>query len=275
MRLRDSKNLTSTELFARDYILKNRESIASMSIYKLARAANCSPATIVRLCRKMDTKGYSDFRIQIARETKLFVNNHIDILDSTAIKKSDTVDQIIQKITDISLQSIEETRILVDKSTLEKAAKEIMRASVVDFYGLGASNNVAFDAAYKFMRIGKNVSCFQLQDRQAVQAVNSNKDHVAILISYSGETKEILNIAKILSDNSVETVSITSSQKNSLVNLTNINLFVSSKETSFRSGAMASRTSTLYVIDLLYSVCVSLDYDSSMTSVKKTRIVSK
>ena len=125
------------------------------------------------------------------------------------------------------------------------------------------------------MRIGKSVSCFQLSDRQIVQAINSDKNHVGVLFSYSGETREIIEMAKTLQDNAVTTIAITCSTKSTLADLCDFALFVSSKETIFRSGAMSSRTAQLYIVDILYSICTSLDYDRSVKNVNKTRIISK
>lgn len=273
--LREFKNLPEAQDQVRKYILKNSKEIIDDSIYELATKTYTSPATIVRLCQRVGVKGFGQFKIQVASEIKAFETIHLDILDTTLIAKNDSVKQIIDKITNISIQSIEETRILLDETELLKAAKKLVKASVIDFYGMGASNTVAFDAAYKFMRIGKSVSCFQLADRQIVQSINSGKEHVGVLFSYSGETKEIIEIAKALQTNGVITIAITCSSKNKLIDLCDHALFVSSKETVFRSGAMSSRTSQLYIVDILYSICTSLDYDQSSINVNKTRIISK
>ena len=156
-----------------------------------------------------------------------------------------------------------------------EAAKKIMGASTIDFYGVGASHIVAMDATYKFMRIGLNVACFGLIDRQLVQATNADPTHVALIISYSGETKEMLDIAKRLQSNGVTIITLTSSQSNALTEYGDINLFVSAKETIYRSGAMASRSSQLYIMDILYAICIHLDYDHCTKQINKTRIISK
>ena len=95
------------------------------------------------------------------------------------------------------------------------------------------------------------------------------------MISYSGETKEILEIADILQNNNVPSVSITSRTENKLMNKTLYNLFVTSKESNLRNGAIASRTATLYMVDLLYTTCISLDFDNSFEMLKKTLTITK
>lgn len=275
LKLREYKQLPNSENEVRVYILKNSNEVIKMSIQELASKSFTSPPTIMRLCKRLGLKGFSDLKIEIASELKTFETMNINILDNATFKKTDTVKDIVNKITDITFKSIEETSLLADEKVLYEVAKGIMKADVIDFYGVGASNNIAFDAAFKFMRIGKIVGCLSLIDRQKIQAINSNKNHFAVLISYSGETKEILEIAYILQNNNVPSVSITSRTENKLMNKTLYNLFVTSKESNLRNGAIASRTSTLYMVDLLYTTCISLDFDNSFKMLKKTLTITK
>lgn len=275
LKLREYKSLPNSENEARMYILKNSNEVIKMSIQELAVKSFTSPPTIMRLCRRVGLKGFAELKIEIASELKTFETMNINILDNATFKKTDTVKDIVNKITDITVKSIEETSLLVDEGVLDKVARGIMKADTIDFYGVGASNNIAFDAAFKFMRIGKNVGCLSLADRQKIQAINSTKNHFAIFISYSGETKEILEIAKIIQENNVPSVSITSRTQNQLAEYSTYNLFVTSKESNLRNGAMASRTSTLYMVDLLYTTCISLDFDNSIKQLQKTLTVTK
>lgn len=275
IKLREYRTLPEAENQARLYILKHSKEVLGMSIYDVAKASYTSPATVVRLCKRMDVKGFNKLKIQLASEIKNFDDIHMDVLDTTSIAKEDTPHMIIEKITNITLKSIEETKILINEEVLMKVAQLIMGGLIIDLYGIGASNIVAQDATHKFMRIGKNVASYQLSDRQYVQAVNSNENHVGIIFSYSGTTEEMLKIAKILQENGTPSVCITSSSMNPLKALCDYNLFVSTKETVFRSGAMASRTSQLFIVDLLYALCTSLDYEHAVESVNKTRIVVK
>lgn len=270
LKLREYRTLPNSENEIRKYILKNSKKVITMSVQELAKKSYTSAATVIRLCKRLDLKGYGQFKIELASELKAFENMNLNLIDHTTFKKNDSMSDIVNKITDMSIKSIEETNLLLDPDVLLAVAKEIMKADIIDLYGAGASNNVAFDAGYKFMRIGKNVACLHLIDRQRIQAINSDPNHFAIIISYSGETPEIIEIANILSKNNVPSVSITSSIQNQLMNIVDYNLFVSSRESTFRNGAIISRTSTLYMLDLIYVTCISLNYDVSLKALEKT-----
>lgn len=275
VKLREYHTLSNSENEVRMYILRNSKRVISMSTQELAAKSYTSPATVIRLCKRLELKGYSELKIQLASEIKAFETMNLDVVDQTTFKKGDSLTELIDKVTDISIHSIEETRLLLDYEVLLCVAGQIMDASIIDLYGVGASNNIAFDAGYKFMRIGKSISCLSLIDRQRIQAINSDSSHFAIIISYSGETPEIIEIAKILEKNNVPAVSITGSIQNQLVNLVEYNLFVSSRESNFRNGAIVSRTSTLYMLDLIYITCISLNYDDSAKRLGQTLTISK
>ena len=275
IKLREHKSLSNSESEVRDYILKNSKSVITMSTQELASKSFTSPATVIRLCQRLGLKGFSELKIMIASELKSFENMNLKILDSTTFKKDDDIDAIINKVTEVTLKSIEETSLLIDKTLLKKAASKIIEADILDFYGTGASNTIAFDASYKFMRIGKSISCLSLTDRQRVQAINSNSKHFAFIVSYSGETEEMLEIARILQSNNVPTLAITSSSENTMMHLVDYPFCVSSRESNLRNGAIVSRTSTLYMLDLIYITCTQLDYDNSINTLKKTLTISK
>ena len=269
IKLRDNRNLSVAENQVREYILKYPKKVMEYTVYDLARASFTSPATIVRLCKKIDIKGFARLKVLLAEETKYFQDMKLNLLDTTTIEKEDTPHAIIEKIT---VKTIEETRVLVNEKALMDVVRLMEKAVTIDFYGAGASNMVAMDGQFKFMRIGKNVITYQLYDRQYVQAVNSDASHVGIIVSYSGETKEMIKIAGILQKNGTPVVAVTSSGENSLNRIADYNLFVTAKETVFRSGAMASRTAQLYIIDLLYALYCSLNYDENIQKIQQTRI---
>lgn len=272
IKMREYENLSATEVLVRDYILNHSRDFITQSVREVAKKTYTSPSTVVRFCKRIEPDGINQLKIKLAREIDSYKNINIDILESTIIEPEDTFEDLKQKISHISIQSIQETKLLLDQKVINEASELIAKAGIIDFYGTGASNVVATDAAYKFMRIGKISQCFQLYDRQLVQALNSNDQHVAVIFSFSGETKEMIEIAKKLQQNSTPTIAIVGKIGSTLSNFTNYNIYVSAKETTFRSGAMASRTAQLFVVDLLYAMCSLYDYENSHLNVAKTRI---
>lgn len=272
IKLRDTRNLPGAENQVRKYILENPKEILGCTVIELAQRSYTSAATVVRLCKRLNVKGFTKLKILLAEELKYFEKMDLELLDTTSIEKDDRPPVIVEKITSIILKTVEETRVMVDPEYMMTVAKLLKKAAIIDFYGVGASNIVAMDATHKFMRIGKCVVSYQLSDRQYVQALTSDAKHVGVIFSYSGETKEMMRIADILQKNGTPVVAVTSSSVNSLSQIADYNLFVTERETVFRSGAMASRIAQLYIVDLLYALFCSLDYQDSLEKIQQTRI---
>ena len=272
IKMREYHNLSETELVVKNYILKNTKDFLNESVRDIAKKTFTSPSTVVRFCQRIEPEGLIQLKLKLAAEIDSYANLDLDSLKSNIIEENDSFLDVVDKITSISIQSIEETRLLLDEKSIKDAAAMISNANVIDFYGTGASNVVATDAAYKFMRIGKVAQCFQLYDRQTVQSINSNESHVGMLFSFSGETKEIVNIAKNLQNYGTPTICIVGTIGSTLSKYADIVIYVSAKETTYRNGAMASRTAQLYVVDLIYAMCGLIDYNISNINVAKTRI---
>lgn len=101
IKLRDQRNLSEAENQVREYILRYPKRVLEYTVYDLARESFTSPATIVRLCKKLDIKGFSRLKVLLAEETKYFQNIKLNLLDTTTIEKDDSPGAIIDKITNI------------------------------------------------------------------------------------------------------------------------------------------------------------------------------
>ena len=179
---------------------------------------------------------------------------------------------VIEILTKLSISALKETKLLQETEMINIVADLITKSDVLDFYGIGASHIVCLDAQYKFMRAGKTVNAFEEPDLQHVQAINSDRKHLAILVSYSGLTKEIIDIAEILQDKEIDTVSITGYGNNKLVKKCKYNLYVTSREALVRSAAIYSRISMLNLIDVIYFTYYNKNYDYVSDRIIKTKI---
>lgn len=73
-------------------------------MYELAKESFTSPATVVRLCKKIDIKGFARLKVLLAEETKYFQDMKLNLLDTTTIEKNDSPHAIIEKITNIAVK---------------------------------------------------------------------------------------------------------------------------------------------------------------------------
>jgi len=247
------------------YILDNADVVTELSINELAKACDTSEASIVRFCRTIGLKGFQELKIKIA----VSLSKQTKKLDG-GITDDDDVADVIQKIANFNKQAIDNTISLLDVKSIIKAVDALSNANKIDFYGVAASGTVAYDAMLKFARI--NIPCTAYQDShlQLTSAVNLKKGDVACGISYSGATKEIVEAIQVAKEAGATTISLTKYGQSPLVKTADINLFVSSEEAMFRSGAMASRIAQLTVIDILFILVARKKYNEVVKYLENT-----
>ena len=117
---------------------------------------------------------------------------------------------IKHSIATLAKDSINLTVNNIDNDILAKIIIMLDQTKVIDIYGVSGPLRIASDFQYKMFRIGKNVQIAPMVNEQLFQAAQSNKDHCAILISYSGETNEVIAAAELLKRRKVPMIAITS-----------------------------------------------------------------
>lgn len=132
---------------------------------------------------------------------------------------------------------------------------------------------VAQDAQQKFMRINKRATAYSDPHLQLSSAASLTPADVAIALSWSGETQEVLKAAKLAKQNGAFVVAITRYGRVSLAEIADVHFGLSAPEMAIRSGAMSSRIAQMTMIDILFSCVVSRHYQETMPHLERTRQV--
>lgn len=249
------------------YILDNPREVISTDIHKLARLGFCSAATIVRICKKNGISGYKDLKLALMNE--LNFNDNL-IKDSVKAKNATGAPEIVNEIFNENIKAINNTYNLIDYEVVDKVINLMKKAKVIRLFAIGASYLVAKDLQQKFERINKFSVLYEDTHLQIVNSNNATKDDLAIIISYSGETKELTSMAKNIKSNGCKIVSITQYSNNKLMSMADYNLFVPQIEKSLRIGAGSSRISQLSVVDYLYHLYLEVEDKKYMEKIIQT-----
>lgn len=271
LKLKDYINqATSTEEEIIDFILKNASETSQMTIYELSEKTYASPSTIVRLCKKNGYKGYKEFSKDLIYEQAVQSNyRKKNILD---IERTDEVGEIINKVTHKTIIGLEEAEELLDIKTIEKSISLLFNSERIVIFGIGASQLVAKDAYLKFTRMNRTVLVSEDSHTQILIAKNITEQDVAIVISYSGMTEEMIRCTELAKKNGATIISITNDQASPINNMADYPIYIPSNEYALRSGAISSRISQLNVIDILFTSFINKIYEESLEILKKTQI---
>ncbi|MDR3144832.1 MAG: MurR/RpiR family transcriptional regulator [Treponema sp.] len=271
LKIKESMNSFSpSEHQVGEYILSHLNEIDGLSIYETAEKAQSSTSAVMRFCRTLGYSGFRNFSLELTKELVSEAKNQP--MDYADIRVGDNRGSIIKNICRNNMQAIDDTLAVIDHSQIDLAVQALKNAKRIDFYGYGASAIVAMDAQQKFMRINRFATAHEGPHLQIVSASTLGPEGVAVAISASGETKEIIEAALAAKESGATVIAITKFSKNDLQKVADIKLSMRSPEIFIRSAAMSSRIAQLTVIDILYSIIVSEEYEKIHKYLDVTRI---
>lgn len=222
--------------------------LVHLSIEELAQRIGVSTATVVRFCQSVGYRGLRDLKLVLAAEAPA---PHQPLIHE-AIQPEDDIGTIARKILQSDQQAIADSMQVLDETALVRAVAALLAAPRIEFYGIGSSLPIAMDAYYRFSRIGMPVTCIGDPHMQAVSAARLPPGSVAFAISHTGRTRETLDTLQKASAAGATCILLTSHTATPLGRYADIELITASRETAFRTEAVASRVAHLSLIDALY-----------------------
>ena len=225
---------------------------ARRTITDLATAAQTSEATVIRFCRSVGMDGYPQLRIRLAAEAARRIEPPDARIVGGDIPPGADLAQIIATISFNDARAVEETAEQLDPAVCEQVVDAIVGASRVDVYGAGASGSVASDFQQKLHRIGRLAFYWPDLHTALSSAALLGKGDVAIGVSHTGTTSDVIEVLEVAKGRGALTVALTNFPRSPLTEVADHVLTTAARETTYRSGAMASRLAQLTVIDCLF-----------------------
>lgn len=245
-------SVSSTERKVGEYILENPEKIKDLNTYELANVTETSQATVVRFAKKLGFKGFPVFKLSLSQDLgNRKAESHINIIHEK-IKTDDSFEIIGRKIASENVSAINNTCEVTDFVELEKAVVMLSKANKIMLAGIGFSGIVAKDFCYKLLELGKHAMIEADTHMQLSCISTMGEDDVLFIISHSGKTMEMYNIAKVAKSKGITVIAMTSIAPNPIRELADIKLNTVEMNNNFRSTALSPRISQLTVIDMLY-----------------------
>lgn len=268
-RLKEKEDFSDSEKKIADYILAHASDVIEMTIYELSDKTYASTSTITRFCRKLEVDGFSDFKLSLAKELSTFSLSDSRIAQDTPFTKGDMPQDIARNIMNLNIQSMLDTYNNLDIEQLLRISQEIIKQNHINVYGRGQSLILCEELQYKLFRIGIDVSVVTQDGFQIMKSHAQKEDSLAIMISYYGVSRHNLEIIKTLHNRKVKTILITGPNKNPLVPYADEVVHIPSQEKLMeKMASYSSRAAMQLVIDILYALVFSLDYDKNLDHIK-------
>lgn len=266
-------NFTPVEKKIADYIFEVEEQILGKSAQEVAKDLGTSTAALVRFSRKLGYAGFSQLKQKLSASYAFHAD---DKKYYEEVSDAETPRSLKNKLKVRINHMVETTNDALADEAVEKAGAMIKNKDLLFVFGIGASAIVAQDIFQKFSRIGKKV--FFLQDTHlfvSALAVHQN-DALFMAVSMKGETKEVIDIAKLAQEMTIPLIVISGREDSTLAKLADCLLHsVSGEDYKMRTAATMSLMAQLYVVDVLFYMYVSKHFAQSYQKLQQTKDIIK
>lgn len=237
-----------------EFVLAEPEAVERCSAAELARQAGTSQAAVTRFCQTIGLDGYQGLVRLMAHEQGRKAGNPVwgTAEIGPDISPGDDLERVAAVVAAADVRSLQETARRLDLAAVERAAQAVATAHRVDVYGVGGSAAMAAETDARLFGIGVPVRNWTEVHAATTSAALLTSADVAIAISHSGSTREVVEPAALAARRGATVVAVTGDPGSALARLADVVLTVAAGGTTFREGPFAARHAQLLVVDCLY-----------------------
>lgn len=241
-------SLTPAERRVAEFVLAAPKEVTRMPLQKLAKRCECGEATVVRLCRTIGVSGFTQFKNQLAGQ---LLNPP---MKDEALRLSDGHDmaEILESVFRLNILNLKKTLEVASVEEYESACEAIAGAGKLCFFAIGDAAFPCNYASLRFRRIGYDCFADSDADVQIVNACNMKPGDVAMAISHSGRTKQVVEAMRIAKERGATTICITKAGKSELTRYSDIVLYNVTTDATADKEIIARRVAEQAMLDAIY-----------------------
>ncbi len=265
LKLQKQDHFSSNEKIVANYILKKPQAVLNMSYKELGQACFVSPATVYRLCDKLELSGFSDLKMKITSSLPDYLKCNDDFDFDFPVKQYQTHYEIVHNLGEDYKQTIDLTGNLFDLEQLRLVASAMKKAQVIDLYTSAGNIYFALNFQFQMQEIGVHVHVPIEDYQQRLTAASSDENHLAVVITFGGRGVLTEVLPRILSKVKTPIVLISSRDYSFKDIEPDYHLYLAHHENHYKKiSSFSTRLSLLYILDTLYTSYFELDYQKNL-----------
>lgn len=231
------------------FILDHPREAANMTSANLAQAGGASEATVSRLMKRLGFDGYRSFQLSLNRD--IAKSNQPDIEPSEI--SVDNIRGSLQTILHNKVSELETTALKLDAEELDATLKLLREASIIQVAAVGNTIPVAMDAAFKFNQLGLRSITSEVSEKASAFSLTLNTNDLLLLISNSGKSRRLMQMAQVVRQGGVPIVLLTSETDSPLAKLSDHVLIAVNRERLLTTREFQlSRIPLTFIVEVLY-----------------------
>lgn len=211
------------------YLTRHFRECSKMTIDEFAACCHVSRSVLVRFAQKIGLSGYSELKARIKIELQ---------------EQSTDVDGLLQTMTDSYHKMMDD----LNRKSPVRFFEMLYAAKRVFVFGSGSSQaRAASEMKRIFLPVKEIIHLYGRDLQDAIQKTAAPEDLV-IIISLSGESKQIVELAGALRTRQVPVVSVTGLRNNTLASLAAENLYIHSVRLPMEYGIEYESTTPYFIL---------------------------
>jgi DNA-binding MurR/RpiR family transcriptional regulator len=246
------------------YILDHPDDVVLLSMAELAERSGSSDATVFRFCKRVTGRGYQEFKIHLARELGASGSSTY-----SQVAPGDGILDVARKIVAADIKALEDTLAVLEPARLQQALEALLAAERVLIYGSGGAAIAAVEMEYKLIRVGVSAAAHTDAKMQLISASLLTGSDVAVGISHSGESHEVLRSMEVARQTGAVLIAITNHPASALGEMAGVLLLTAAQEGVSRGYPLGARVAQIAVIDVLYGCLAQRRGDETEHSLER------
>lgn len=227
-----------------DYILKDPIHIMDISVQRMAREVGVAESSIVRFCKTIGCAGFRELKLLLAGSE----SSRLPPTIFEELSAEDNMHSITQKVFSQNIDTLQRAQQAIDFDKVEDAVQLLRQAKRIYIYGVGASASIADDFYVRLMRIDMCAIAVTDSHLSQISAGLLRKGDVAIGISHTGRTFEIVQALEVARKSGAKTIGITGHARMPIEKVCDICIDLYSPTKLF----ISPRVAQISLIDSLY-----------------------
>lgn len=273
---RNYAELRKSEKKVADYVLENEIMCGRISLVRLAERSGVSQPTVVRFVKALGFDGFKEFRYHIIED----IANHREqqrytgMMYGCPIKSDEDLKLIPARVVASSVKVMENMLKSISGEEFEQTIHMLSSAHRIVICGVENSAAAARDLMIKLMYLGYDCRYDADSYIQHILAASLTENDVMVGISYSGQSKDTVDIMKAAKKSGANTICITNFRDSRICKWGDV-VLCSSQEQLMYGECIFSRSSQMVINDMIYTGLLSKDYESRTRSLDdNSRIIS-
>lgn len=259
------------------YLLKQQKNIQIKTTTQIAEETFTSKSTLVRIAQKLNYSGWTALKNDFLKEIEYLEQSPLSVDANFPFQKKDSLMTVANSIAKLERDSIEETCSLLTHDQLRNVMNILSIAQKIHVFAVSNNLLLANRFHHQMKRIQKDVCVHQLQSEILFDSYLAAEDSCAILLSYSGETSILCEVADTLKKKQIPIILITSMGESSLTQKATAILRTSTREKLYsKISSYSTDTSIEYLLDVLYSCVFQEKYEHHLTlKINASKLIEK